>query len=285
MKTLLAIINEPRESKEFLRYVAGMANDLQGLVKVLYVQAPTNYPLGFTASTELPSLEAQGRMEMLAKESHDLIQKHMKDIVVELSNNNFAGSSSEIGSADVIVDELVSQNKVDMVVLEGQQDESFWTQSSSNMDVIQKVTCPVWIIPKGAVYAPFREIVYATDYKKEDITNLKRLIAMMPNLTPHITALHITDSVDFEAEVRKSGFVERLREQTSYPQLDVKALYQAGHDDLIELINDYSVKNGANLIVVLKENESFFERIFKPSHTKKILKTTDLPVLVYHERK
>jgi nucleotide-binding universal stress UspA family protein len=285
MKTLLAIINEPRESKEFLRYVAGMANDLQGLVKVLYVQAPTNYPLGFTASTELPSLEAQGRMEMLAKESHDLIQKHMKDIVVELSNNNFAGSSSEIGSADVIVDELVSQNKVDMVVLEGQQDESFWTQSSSNMDVIQKVTCPVWIIPKGAVYAPFREIVYATDYKKEDITNLKRLIAMMPNLTPHITALHITDSVDFEAEVRKSGFVERLREQTSYPQLDVKALYQAGHDDLIELINDYSVKNGANLIVVLKENESFFERIFKPSHTKKILKSTDLPVLVYHERK
>jgi nucleotide-binding universal stress UspA family protein len=285
MKTLLAIINEPRESKEFLRYVAGMANDLQGLVKVLYVQAPTNYPLGFTASTELPSLEAQGRMEMLAKESHDLIQKHMKDIVVELSNNNFAGSSSEIGSADVIADELVTQNKVDMVVLEGQQDESFWTQSSSNMDVIQKVTCPVWIIPKGAVYAPFREIVYATDYKKEDITNLKRLIAMMPNLTPHITALHITDSVDFEAEVRKSGFVERLREQTSYPQLDVKALYQAGHDDLIELINDYSVKNGANLIVVLKENESFFERIFKPSHTKKILKSTDLPVLVYHERK
>jgi len=285
MKTLLAIINEPRESIEFLRYVARMAIDLKALVKVLHVQPPTNYPLGFTASTEMPSMEAQRTIEKVAEDSRYALEKNIKDIIIELSNNAFAGSSSEIGSAALIADQLVSENKVDMIVLEGQQDESFWTQTSSNMDVIQKVECPVWIVPEGGVYKPFNEIVYATDYKKEDIENLKKLIRLFPDMLPNITALHITDSIEFDEEVKKSGFVERLLAQTAYPQLQVKAIYQSNHDDLIELINDYAVKNAANLIVVLKENESFFERIFKPSHTKKILKSTELPVLVFQEKK
>jgi nucleotide-binding universal stress UspA family protein len=113
---------------------------------------------------------------------------------------------------------------------------------------------------------------------------LKKLIGLFPDTFPGITALHITDNIEFEEEVKKSGFVERLRTQTSYPKLKVKAIYQSNHDDLIELITDFASKNTANLIVVLKENESFFERIFKPSHTKKILKNTELPVLVYHEK-
>ena len=90
-----------------------------------------------------------------------------------------------------------------MVILEGQQDDSFWMQSSTNMDIIKMVECPVWIIPKGAIYQPFSEIVYATDYKAEDIINLKKLISLFPHLMPNITALHITDSVDFEERVKK----------------------------------------------------------------------------------
>jgi nucleotide-binding universal stress UspA family protein len=284
MKTLLAIINEPKQSKKFLRYVARLAIDLQAVVKVLHVQALTNYPMGIVASTEMPSLEALQAMEKKTKVSKDSLEKSIKEIEIELSNNVFTGSSSEIGNAAVTAEQLVSENKVDMVVMEGQQDESFWTQTTTNMDVIQKVKCPVWIIPKDAIYTPFIEIVYATDYKKEDIANLKKLIGLFPDTFPGITALHITDNIEFEEEVKKSGFVERLRTQTSYPKLKVKAIYQSNHDDLIELITDFASKNTANLIVVLKENESFFERIFKPSHTKKILKNTELPVLVYHEK-
>lgn len=284
MKTLLAIINEPRESKEFLRYAAQLAIDLKARVQVLHAQTPTNYPLGFIASTEIPSLEAQRSMEKIVEDSRYALDNHIKNITVELSNNVFAGSFSEIGTAAELADQLVSEKKVDMVVLEGQQNASFWTQTSTNMDIIQMVGCPVWIIPKDEVYKPFNKIVYATDYKKEDVANLKKLIGLFPDIMPTITALHITDSIEFEEELRKSGFIERLQSQTTYPQLQVKAIYQSNHDNLIELINDYAVKNAASLIVVVKENESFFERIFKPSHTKKILKNTELPVLVYHEK-
>ena len=79
--------------------------------------------------------------------------------------------------------------------------------------------------------------------------------------------------------------MEMLQSKTSYKQLIVKAVYQSKHDDLIQLLNDFALNNRADLLVMLKENKSFFERIFKSSHTKEILKTTQLPVLVYHEKK
>jgi hypothetical protein len=39
MKTLLAIVNEPKESKGFLLYVAGMAINLSAQVKILTCNA------------------------------------------------------------------------------------------------------------------------------------------------------------------------------------------------------------------------------------------------------
>jgi nucleotide-binding universal stress UspA family protein len=51
-----------------------------------------------------------------------------------------------------------------------------------------------------------------------------------------------------------------------------------------QLINDYACLIDANLIVVLKENRHFLERLVKSSSTKKIVQQARTPVLVYHEK-
>lgn len=285
MKTLLAIVNDPNQSKEFLRYVAGMAINLSGKVKVLNVHTPVNYPYGFASTDGIASVQVQRNLKEIVDETNKKLKEYVNEVSKEFPKPVFDGFSAEIGNVVTVVDELVSSNKVDMVILEGQEDDGFWMQTSSNMDVVRTVPCPVWIIPKGAIYRPFFEIVYATDYKEEDVINLKKLIDFFPQLMPNITALHITDSVDFEDQVKKAGFVEMLQSKTSYKQLTVKAVYQSEDDELIPLLNDLAVKNNADLLVILKENKSFFERIFKSSHTKELLKTTQLPVLVFHEEK
>lgn len=284
MKTLLAIIDEPKESKEFLRYVAGMAINLTAQVKVIHVHTPANYPTGMTDATGFTSLQIKKGLDDLVDDSKKILKTHIEEINEEISSHVFTDFSSDIGFASVFASDLVENKKVDMVVMEGQHEDSFWMQTSSNMDVIKQVKCPVWIIPKGAVYKPFTDIVYATDYKKEDISRLKKLINTFPHYTPNITALHITDSVAFEDEVKKAGFVEMLKKQTDYDSLWVKTIYQSNHDDLTQLLNDFAIKSKADLLVMLKENKTFFDRIFDTNHTKEILKKTQLPVLIYHEK-
>lgn len=284
MKTLLAIVNEPKESKGFLLYVAGMAINLSAQVKILNVYTPVKYPMGITDNSGLGTLEMQRNQENLIDESEKILKKYSAEITEKIANHVFVDVLSSKGFAAEKADDLVSNNKADMLVLEGQQDDGFWLQTSSNMDIIEKVNCPVWIIPKGAVYKPFTDVVYATDYKREDIASLKKLINTFPHYSPNITALHITDSNDFDERIKKEGFIEMLQKQTAYKQLSVKAVYQSKHDDLTELINEVALKNNADLLVLLKENKSFFKRIFNTSQTKELLKITVLPVLIYHEK-
>jgi len=284
MKTLLAIVNEPKESKKFLLYAAGMALNISAQIKVLNVLLPPNYPMGMTDNSGLGTFEIKRNQDRLVFESTEILKKHIEDITDKVSYHVFVDVISHIGLAAEKAHELVSNNKANMVVIEGQKDHGFWLQTSSNMDIVEKVNCPVWIIPKGAVYKPFNEIIYATDYKKEDITSLKKLINTFPNYSPNIVALHITDSNDFEERIKKAGFVEMLQKQTAYKPLWVKAVYQSKNDDLTELLNEYALKINADLLVLLKENKSFFKRIFNSSETKKILKNTQLPVLIYHEK-
>jgi len=284
MKTLLAIVNEPKESKEFLRYVAGMAINLSVQVKVLYVHTPANYSMGMADTTGYGSLQLTKSLEKIIDNSKEVLKKYIDAIGSEISNHVIVDAIADIGFAAEKANDLVSNNKADMVVLEGRKDDSFWMQASSNMDVIKKVICPVWIIPKDAVYKPFTEIVYATDYKKEDISSLKKLINTFPHYSPNITALHITDSAAFEERVKKAGFIEMLKKQTDYEHLWVRALYQSKDNELAQLLNEFAIKSKADLLVLLKENKSFFDRIFHSNHTKEILKTAQLPVLIYHEK-
>jgi nucleotide-binding universal stress UspA family protein len=284
MKTLLAIIDQPKESKEFIRYVAAMSVNLMRKVHLVYVNTPANYPYGVPDATGQASVQLQQGIEQQIEESEKMLKNLRAEIAQEMSMDVFSGQSSEIGVAADITNDMVSQNKADMVVMEGIKDKSIWEHPANNMDVIKNAKCPVWIVPKGAIYKPAQQIVYATDFKEEDVFNLIHLTRLFPHLAPHITALHITDNPDFEERVKKEGFVEMVQKKTAYRNLNVKALFQNKKEDTVEMLNEYANKKKGDLVVILKENKSFFKRIFQSSTTKKILKSTQLPVLIYHEK-
>lgn len=66
-------------------------------------------------------------------------------------------------------------------------------------------------------------------------------------------------------------------------QETVKSIIDRGDKSFGEYINDTAVDIQADLIVLLKENRSFLEKIFKASSTAKIIKKARLPLLVFHE--
>ena len=130
-------------------------------------------------------------------------------------------------------------------------------------------------------YRPFKKILYATDYNEADITTLKRLVALTKEFSPEITALHITDSKDFEEKTMQKGFKDIVAQETNYDKIHVKTEKESKSTE--EKINDIAIKIKADLIVLLKENKGFIEKIFTSSSTKKVIKKAKLPVLVYHE--
>ena len=224
METLLAIINEPKKAKSFIGYVVHLALDLHTNIHLMYVQEPYDYTLGQPPAKGLAtSVKAQ---KSNAEDAKKEIETHIKDVIGEISGEISINYSTEIAYRTILVNSYISDNKASMIILEEEEQISFWSQTSNNIDIINHVNCPVWVIPFNADYKPFREIVYATDYKEEDIQTLKNLIGLTYRFSPVITALHITDSVDFEEKVKKTGFNEMLQTKTGYQNITVKPLVE-----------------------------------------------------------
>jgi len=284
MKTILTFINEPNDSKEFIQNVARMATKLDANIHLLYVQNPEKYAYTTSAAAGTTVTRINQDLEKLAESAEKIFDQYISDLREKIPENVFIDYSTELGVPSVIINEYISAKKADMLVVEGQRDENFWTQTLSNIEIIRNVECPVWVFPASWTFKPYQEIIYATDYKEEDIKGLTKLIKITQVFSPVITALHVTDSVDFEQKVKKAGFLEMLKEKIGYDNLKVKMLNEKD-DDIVTKLNDYANHINANLIVLLRENKSFFERLFTKDQTKKIVKKTNMPLLVFHSEK
>ena len=285
MKTILAIINDPENSGYFVQYAALLAKDLEMNVHLLYVEDPDYYITATLGATGTESVQMQRNLQQVTENATRILEQRIKDVINEIPAQTTINYSSEIGITRLIIEQYLADRGISLVLLESHQNENFWTPDSSSTEIIRHTDCPVWIVPYKANYEPIKVIVYATDYNEEDIPTLTTIIEMTGRHSPEITMLHITDTDDFKDKIEQTGFIEMIKSKSEYDKISVKSIINEKKDNISEIVNDYASIVHANLVVLLKENRNFIERIFNPDSTKKIIKKLQTPVLVFHKIK
>jgi len=283
MRHLLALIKDPQLSEKFIEYAAGFARELKTDIHFLYVVNHMMHPLGTPNLSGVAYAQLQRTMEQKVESARDSISKMSKEIMQRIANDVQFEVSARLGSEITLINEMVESGKVQMVMIDGRDMDSFWKKESLVKDLIRQISCPVWIIPEKMDFTPFKNIVYATDYNEEDIPTLKNLIDLTHWFSPKITALHISDRSDFELRIKNAGFQKMLESNTNYSQISAKAVIEKNGADMAGMINEYASGVSADLIVVLKENRRFLERIFKSSSTDKLVEETSRPLLALQE--
>ena len=282
MKTLLVLIKYTDASESIIEYAVDLARDLKTNVHLLYVENPISTPMGTPHLTGGAVVQLQRSLEGKLKAGRKAITDQVKEMMHKISGEVILEVSEAVGDEITLISKMVETGKVQMVMIEGQGMESFTQRDSVAKELIRNVHCPVWLIPKGTEYQPFHHIIYATDYHEEDIPTLKKLIDLTHIVSPQITALHITDNAEFNLRIKNAGFQKMLETKTGYNKISVKALVENDEDDIVGLINKYAASYASDLIVLLKENQHFLERIFNRSITEKMIKEAQKPVLIYH---
>jgi nucleotide-binding universal stress UspA family protein len=283
MKTLAFLIREMQSAQTMIRYAALLAKDLKARVHIWHIQYPHVYGThGYMGSAVTPDPE---QLQEIADEVKKKVAGFVKEIEAEYSGIPTIEFKSEIGDASTILKEKVESNVYDMVMLQGHTEQGFLLQNSALMGIVRNIPCPVWIIPPDAKFKPLKKIIYATDYKEEDIATLKSLLETVKPFDPEITALHISNDDEFEKKLKSEGFAEMLCKETGSTKITVKMIADEDGNDAVEVLAGEAEKAKTNLIVVLKENKNFFERLFKSSFTAELVKQTQLPVLVFHQTK
>ncbi len=282
MKKLLAVISDPANCDAFIRYTCQMSEDMNRMPYFVYILNPAVYTM--SSSSVRPGTDAIGfEIETDKKNSLKLIQENIKKVKSKVPGKIPFNFSAELGPADMVVKRMLADNDADIYMVEGRNKGGIWGIDNVNIELVQKIDYPGWIIPYKAEYKPFRHILYATDFNRADIATLKNLIKLTGVYSPAITAVHLTETDDFGKEVKKTGLENIIKEETDYDNIRVVPVVDKGEKDPGEYIDQYAVENNADLIALLKENKSFTEKLFGSSFSKKVIKRTEFPVLVFHE--
>jgi len=152
---------------------------------------------------------------------------------------------------------------------------------SNSLSIIGKVEIPVFVIPPGSTFKPFKKIGLATDMK-DVVENMP--VAEIRELVNFFNAeLHVLN-VDYERKhFTKYTPEESLNLDTMLSGLN--HIYNfIENKDIDEGLNEFAARNNIDLLVTLPKKHYLLEKILEKSHTRELIYHTTVTLMCIHQK-
>lgn len=171
--------------------------------------------------------------------------------------------------ADLVITGITEANKIEETLI-----------GTNAISIAKQTTVPVIIVPDGAVYTPYKNVLFACDFKKIiETTPIDAIKQIVNNDRAKLLVLHVnhtdeTYSTEMEHEIKMlNGLLEGM-----YPEY-----HFVDNTDFMQGINDFATAKNVDLIITIPKKHGFFEKIFKKSHVKMLAYHSHIPLMVVHD--
>jgi nucleotide-binding universal stress UspA family protein len=222
-------------------------------------------------------------MEQMDKDSIvKQLQQYAATKLKHTGNNNKIQFQARLSNSTIKgVVEAINETNADLVVIgsKGQSKLKEVIMGSTSRGLVSKSSCPVLIIPEKALYKEITQIVYATDFNRNDIATLKRLVSFAQLFNAKIDVLHIFNS-DPVNNAEMTNFKQHLMEQVKYANLEYTTRVS---DNVAETLAGYLQDTRTDLLVMFeKENSGIINQLFHKDMVKQFAIHTNIPLMSYN---
>lgn len=253
-----------------LQYALKFAEKVNAKVHVLHVTHIPVVDASFPADVYQTFM---AEIEETAKSNFENLEKKY------LENSGVKYHTSTVmGFVNDEVKEFADKNDIDIIIMgtTGASGLQELLVGSNAASTVTKSHVPVLVIPPSSTYHDLKHIVYSSDYNEPEFPAVSRLIYFAELYDAKISVLHVNNEADRFFDSANNFFV-RNRQNISYEKLKMVKLPEG---DVMDKINEYVVKEHADMLVMAKHNRGFFDRIFHRSLSKHMTYHTKIPLLV-----
>lgn len=169
------------------------------------------------------------------------------------------------------VKKLSKKNKISLAVLglETKSKISKFIYGTTSVDLTGKIDCPIITVPEKYKHHDIKKILIAIDNKESISSGLSKRI--------HSTIDFIGATAEY-VHIKTEDELELGEKNTHpFPVTNIKASdFQTG-------ISNYAKKSKADAIVLISHNYSAFHNLFIDSNSKKIILSSNIPVISIHK--
>lgn len=289
VRKILVPVDFSDHSRNAALFALGMAGPLKAeicLVHAYYNPATQAEPFDGTFNYEITidkyvkemETNARKRLDELKIELRKLAKQHaysIKTITTKLING------FEVSS----VLQMTEDYKPGVIVLgtRGKSSKYKALVGSVTNRVIEKTGVPVLVVPHDASFKGVEKtnrIMYATDFDDYDYTALHRLMSFVRPFRMSIHCVHICCQATSPYDKAKMHELEnQFKEEWNEDDVFFDIIESK---DIIEGFNRYIAENDIDLISITIHKRNIIEKWLNPDITKKLLFTTNKPILIFH---
>jgi len=245
------------------------------------IRIPANAPLA--AQVNRPLVDYNTLKEEVTRELHELSQKlKMDDTGASLPVYPAIQYKSQAGSVTTVVSHIFEQEKAFLVVmgLSGEGAVSRFFLGSNSRDLIDKANFPVLLVPSNSKFNGIRKIAFATDLSEKDIEVIHCLAGFAAYFNAEILLAHVSENkAEDAAHQRKlTAFLSDVTCKINYPHIYYRHINQGDVDQGLDWLAEHGL---IDILVMVHRHNNLIGDLFHRSHTQKVARHIDIPLLVY----
>ena len=278
MKNILVPIDFSQCSRDAFLYAKGLADTLGFSIKLVHVYIGN---LNTDASINLQPVNS--REEAILKKMQEFVKVNLEE-----NNNSNVLTRQKIETEAIvglsatheIVELTKDEDDIAMVVIgttgDGNMIEKMFGSVSSA--VAQRSHCPVILVPKGIEFKKYENVLYASNYESADENLLDQIVDFGKVFSATMHFVHVEENDNYET-VEDTIFYKLFEKgdpSFSFNIVNIK------NRSVLSGLNQYADENNVDLIVLVNRQRNYLENIFQLSLTKRMAKSSKLPVMVFH---
>jgi nucleotide-binding universal stress UspA family protein len=283
MRRLLIPTDFSEISKNSIIYGFKLASKLDLQIMLIHVLELYKFAAGISESEIISTILPSDNIKELEASAAESFRKMLDELKTELPENVTYDIKVVTGN---LVNEVIEESSVEgtelmILAVAGNQDLMSRFSHSTISAIIDEASCPVIVVPSGFAFYPAGKVVLATDFNKTDLEMMSRFISLFGRFNPMMLVLHVTSKPnDFKSELKFIGFKQLVQEKIAYSNIEFKMIF---HKNIVKGILEAVNAESADMLLMLKEHESFFKSLFEANKTEKIAHFLKIPMISYHE--
>lgn len=262
MKTILVGIDFTKSSDNTINYAIEIAKESKANILLFHALSA---PVVHTTS---------GLVFMDGDNFLKAEEKKMKDLQIQLSKKHPKVKFDIELTYDSIrekVEKLSKKNKISLAILglETKSKISKFIYGTTSADLTGKIDCPIITVPEKYKHHQIKKIIVAIDNKETISSHLsKRIHSTIKFLSAEVEYVHIKTEDELE-----------LGEKNRHPF----SITNIKSTDFKTGISHYAKKSKAHAIMLISHNYNAFHNLFIDSNSKKIILSSNIPVISIHK--
>lgn len=279
MKKILVFAYPFNQIERIVDYAVCLAQDLELPLEFIHVIETPTPPIVPVTGATIPGGILPDTVP------NDFVDNHSRILQKTLSIKNAStrlpvaySYSVTAGSVQAAISNISLRSDVELVLVPNPGKSG---DGQIINEILDGINHPIFAFPIENRYQRIRRICYATDYHENDRATLHLLAGLARKVMASVTVFHVGKDQKFENSLKSQSLKELLEKQPEFRGIEVT---ETRSTKITSGIKNFSKKNYADLVVLLKQNKGFLKELFTGSTSKNFVEIATVPVLIYHEQ-